>query len=322
MPSTKDWSFTMSDALNRVYESIDHENRHLPAATRRQIITGAAATLGTMGLLGLPELASAASKKKVTVDDPQTILNVAATAEVLATIVNTVGYVQTKFTDTPGTTGTGAITKRNIGAAAKEELTHYDVLVSLGGKPVTKRIFVPDSVFADQGSANSATGLLPTVIVGDQIFINAYLIATTVFGLAGNGKLARAASEFMGTEAVHRAVARQSLGLLGNDRVFIKFNQSESAPGPLGGLPGFTDVTSAVTELEAVGFGFGKQGMQNGKPVVGKFYEFDLVRPTTNQIPESSLNTRSPDNARFGTPVKKKPVRRRRHKKTHKKTTH
>ncbi len=308
----------MSDALNRVYESIDHENRHLPAATRRQIITGAAATLGTMGLLGLPELASAATKKKATVDDPQTILNVAATAEVLATIVNTVGYVQTQFTDTPGTTGTAKITRRNIGAAAKEELTHYDVLIRLGGKPITKRIFVPDSVFANQGAANSATGLLPTVIVGDQIFINAYLIATTVFGLAGSGKLARATSEFMGTEAVHRAVARQSLGLLGNDRVFIKFNQAESAPGPLGGLPGFTDVRQAVTELEAVGFGFGAQGMQNGKPVVGKFYDLDLVRPTTNQISESELNTPLPDAARFGTPVIKK---KRRHKKTHRKTT-
>jgi len=313
----------MSDALNRVYESIDHENRHLPAATRRQIITGAAATLGTMGLLGLPELAGAATKKKVGVDDPQTILNVAATAEVLATIVNTVGYVQTPFTDTPGTTGTGAITRRNIGAAAKEELLHYDVLVQLGAKPATKRIFVPDSVFANQGAANTATGLLPTVIVGDQIFINAYMIGTTVFGLAGNGKLARATSEFMGTEAVHRAVARQSLGLLGNDRVFIKFNQAESAAGPLGGLPGFTNVLQAVTELEAVGFGFGTQGMQNGKPVAGKFYEFDLVRPTTNQIPDEGLNTRLPDAAKFGTPVKKKPVHcRRRHKKSHRKMTH
>jgi hypothetical protein len=34
----------------------------------------------------------------------------------------------------------------------------------------------------------------------------------------------------MGVEAVHRALARQSLGKLGNDRIFMKYDQVEKAP--------------------------------------------------------------------------------------------
>lgn len=67
--------------------------------------------------------------------------------------------------------GGDAVTQRNIKAAAREELVHYQVLFASGGQPVTKRIWVPDAVFA------SRTGLLNT-LQGDQIFVNAYLIAT------------------------------------------------------------------------------------------------------------------------------------------------
>ena len=71
------------------------------------------------------------------------IVAVAATAEVLATIVNTVG---------PEKLGNklDAVTKRNIQAAAQQEKNHYELLTSsaVGGKAVTKTIYVPDEVFA------------------------------------------------------------------------------------------------------------------------------------------------------------------------------
>jgi hypothetical protein len=76
-------------------------------------------------------------------------------------------------------------------------------------------IWVPDSVFA------SPEGLLNTLVAGDQIFINAYLIGTTAFAKAKDKKAARFTGEFMGAEAVHRALALQSLGQLGNDRAFM-----------------------------------------------------------------------------------------------------
>ncbi len=244
----------MSDALNTVYDSVDDHFSDESAATRRKFVAGAAATVGGMGLLSLPTAAMAKN-------DAKTILNIAATAEVLATIVNTVG---------PEKLGSqlDAVTLQNVQAAAREELIHYDVLTSIGAKSLTKKIWVPDAVFA------SKSGLLNTLVAGDQIFINAYLIGTTAFASQKQAKFARFTGEFMGAEAVHRALALQSLGLLGNDRVFMKYS--------------FTKIEKAVALLQGAGFGFGKQG--SGTP--GAFYDFTEVRKRTPN--PSGVNTRKP----------------------------
>ena len=263
----------MSEAMNLVYQSIDEQHADKSAHTRRTLVKGAAAAVGGMGLLSImPDKADARF------GTPQEILNIAATAEVLATIVNTVGPEKVDLGD--------AVTKRNVQSAAREELVHYNVLVSsaIGGKPLTKRIWIPDAVFA------SRTSLLETLEVGDQIFVNAYLIATSVFGYMRKGYLARVAAEFMAVEAVHRALARQSLGKLGNDRVFMKFVQRErfNMQSPNAGTPGFVDIRTAVAQLQAAGFGFGVQG--SGTP--GQFYDFDTVSQRTPTDPD--LNTFSP----------------------------
>ena len=107
----------MSDTLDLVYRSIDEQHADLPAATRRRFVTGAAAAIGSMGLLGtIAKTAKASTSQNST----ETILAVAATAEVLATIVNTVGWERKP--------GRDAVTQRNIKAAAREELVHYNVL--------------------------------------------------------------------------------------------------------------------------------------------------------------------------------------------------
>src|SRR3954462_14695935 len=246
----------MSDALDLVYRSIDEQNADLPAATRRRFVTGAAAAIGSMGLLGT---IAKTAKANTSTNSTETILAVAATAEVLATIVNTVGWERGL--------GRDAVTQRNIKAAAREELVHYNVLTSIGGKAVTTRIWVPDAVFANR------TNLLNTLQVGDQIFVNAYLIATKHFGDAGSGQYAAITAEFMGVEAVHRALARQSLGQLGNDRMFMKYQQKENAPGaPNVGIPGFVRIADAAAQLQAAGFGFGAKGAGPGW-----FYDFDTV---------------------------------------------
>lgn len=241
----------MSDALNVIYGSIDDEHAEMSASTRRKFVAGAAATIGGMGLLSLPTQAMARN-------DAKTILNIAATAEVLATIVNTVGAERVNL---------DSVTKANVQAAAREELIHYDVLTSVGGRTVTKKIWVPDAVFA------SPEGLLNTLVAGDQIFINAYLIGTTAFAAARQSKFARYTGEFMGAEAVHRALALQSLGKLGNDRVFMKYS--------------FTKIEKAVSLLQSAGFGFGAKGKGPGA-----FYEFDKVRRRTPN--PSGVNTRTP----------------------------
>lgn len=239
------------------------------------MVAGAAATMGGLGLFGLPSVAGAASRSRSGNNDPQTILNVAATAEVLATIVNTEGYIRGL--------GRDDVTQRNIRAAAREELIHYNVLVASGAKALTKRIWIPDRVF------RSRLNLLQTLQAGDQVFVNAYLIATKTFGNAGNGELATVAAEFMGVEAVHRALARQSLNLLGNDRVFMKFDQKETAFGaPNVGQEGFDDILGAVAQLQGFGFGFGEKGAGPGR-----FYDFDRVSRRTPT--DRDLNTFEPD---------------------------
>ena len=232
----------MSDVHELMAEAIDRNHSDLPVATRRQMITGAAATLGGMGLMGaLPSISSAS----VSSGD--------------------------------------AVTQRNVAAAAREELVHFNVLHSVGARPATREIWVPDAVFANR------TNFLSTLEVGDQIFVNAYLIGTKHFAAQKNAAYATITAEFMGVEAVHRALARQSLGKLGNDRVFMKFDQRESAPdAPNKGQRGFEDILVAVKQLEAAGFGFGAPG---AKP--GRFYQFDHVKKHTPNDPD--LNTFAPD---------------------------
>jgi hypothetical protein len=287
-------------SLTPAFEAVEKAHADQPVVTRRAMIAGVAGLAGSIGLLGLPGVADAhgrpwhgwwghhhpshhpvpppAPPASDGGDSPATILAVAATAEVLATIVNTIGWQKI----VNGSITADPVTKRNIAAAAREELIHYNVLVASGGVPLTKSIWVPDAVFAD------ASGLLNTLQVGDQIFVNAYLLATLRFAQLGNPGLAVTAAEFMGVEAVHRALARQSLGQLGNDRVFMKLDQPETAPGaPNQGQPGFLKVMDAAAQLQAAGFGFGAQGA-----TPGAFYDFDAVSANTPNDPD--LNTLAP----------------------------
>ena len=277
----------MTEFLNKVYEEVDAQHSDKSAATRRQVVAGAAATFGSMGLLGMassPAFGQEPSKDPGSPNTAEAILNIAATAEVLATIVNTVGAERVKL---------DATTLANVQAAARHEVIHYDVLTSagVGGKELTKKIWVPDAVFS------SAENFLKTLIVGDQIFVNAYLLGGTVFARSGGlrgSRFSRFAAEFMAVESVHRALALQSLGRLGNDRTFAKFGQKEEVPGLLTtGVGGFYEITEAVALLQKAGFGFGKQGA-----TAGAFYEFDEVRKRTpdpggRQHARSFLNPRS-----------------------------
>ncbi len=240
----------MSEHINDVYASTDRGFAGESASTRRKFVAGAAGTLGGLGLLSLPVKALAAN-------DAQTILNIAATAEVLATIVNTVGAQKVKFSSN--------VTKRNVLDAAYQELDHYNVLTSaLGAKPATKKIWIPNSLFANEHN------LLSGLVFGDGVFVNAYQIGVTTFGNAGKGTFARYAAEIMGIESVHRALALQSLGKPGNDQAFASGSTSY-----------FTDITKAVSLLQGAGFGFGAKGKGPGK-----FYDFDHIKKQTHHRSE------------------------------------
>ena len=204
----------MSEVNNQLFDTIDRQHAGLPASTRRALVKTTAGALGTMGLLGYASSSAFATVKTADANSVENITTVAATAEVLATIVNTVGAEKLSGK-------LDAVTLRNIRAAAQQEKNHYELLTSsaVGGKPATTTIYVPDEVFA------SPENLLTTLVVGDQVFINAYLLATTVFARQGNlmgSKFARYSAEIMATEAVHRALALQSLGKLGVPQAAVR----------------------------------------------------------------------------------------------------
>ena len=264
----------MSEVNNHIFDTIDRQNKHESAHTRRTLIKTTAAAMGSMGVLGFA--ANQAAAQGPDTDPPNTVENlaaVAATAEVLATIVNTVGVERLGDRMDP-------VTRRNVAAAAQQEKNHYELLTSnaVGGKAVTKTIFVPNSIF------ESPENLLTALVVGDQVFVNAYLLATTVFarmGTLAGSKFARYTAEIMAVESVHRALALQSLGRLGNDRAYAKFGQREAVGGlPTTGQGGFYRITEAVDVLESAGFGFGKVG---SKP--GTAYDYDTVAARTPVVP-------------------------------------
>ncbi len=265
----------MSEVNNHIFDTIDRQEREKgsSASTRRTLIKTTAAAMGTMGLLSITP-GDALAQSKDSVNTVETISAVAATAEVLATIVNTVGVEKLG-------SQMDAATRRNVTAAAQQEKNHFELLTSsaVGGKPVTKTIFVPDVVFSNP------TQLLTALVVGDQVFVNAYLLATTVFarqGTLSGSKFARYTAEIMAVESVHRALALQSLGKLGNDRAYAKFGQREAVAGlPTTGQGGFYKITDAVTVLESAGFGFGKMGSAPGTA-----YEYDAVSARTPSDPD------------------------------------
>jgi hypothetical protein len=268
----------MDELIPVAGQAIDDVFADESAATRRRFVAGAAGVIGSMGFLGAtaPGALATHNRRHEGPNSVANILAIAATAEVLATIVNTVGAEKVNL---------DATTKRNVEAAARHELIHYNTLTSLNAKELTKRIWVPNEVFA------SPENFLGTLAVGDQIFVNAYLIGVTVFARPGgnsNARLSRIAAEFMAVESVHRALALQSLGKLGNDRTYAKFAQREETTGlATTGAPGFYDITKAAEILTGAGFGFGQEG---SKP--GQFYEFDEVSKRTPN--PTDVNTRTP----------------------------
>jgi hypothetical protein len=271
----------MSEVTNHLFDTIDEQNSGESAHTRRTLVKGTAAALGSMGLLGLASENASAAVRTNPENSVANITTVAATAEVLATIVNTVGAERLG-------NRLDAVTRRNIRAAAQQEKNHYELLTSkaVGGKAATLTIYVPDAVFA------SPQSLLTTLAVGDQVFINAYLLANTVFarqGTLAGSKFARYTAEIMGVEAVHRALALQSLGKLGNDRAYMKFAQREMTPGlPTTGQPGFYKIMDAVTVLESDGFGFGKPGSAPGTAY--QYAEVAARTPTDPDVNTISIN--------------------------------
>jgi hypothetical protein len=261
MPSETDSDSRRSDSGNG--RSRGFSRRGLLAAGAAGAIAAAASGTVIASAQGAPRSSSST----------QEVLNVAATIEVLTTVATTTALQKLSLPQAAIDT---------VGAASREELDHYEVLTGqFGGRAATHRVWIPDAVF------ESPTSLFQTLVVGEQICIDLYLVATTIWAANGLVTLARVGAELVGNEGVHRALARQALGLQPNDRAFMKYNQVETAAGPGQGMAGFTTPQGAIQAFEAAGVGFGQPGKGSGT-----FYNFEDVRQNTPD--PSFVNTLSP----------------------------
>jgi hypothetical protein len=190
-------------------------------------------------------------------DDTQTVINLAATAELLATthyynaIVGNLGLSQ------------GQVDYLKAGMVA--EKAHYDLLVSLGAEPVVSEFYYPAGVFSDAATFAAVTEVAETAFVG------AYLAATRIFAAAGATPFAVTTAQIAAVEETHRALARQIGGLLPNNVNYAQYiinNVSDAVPtlqpfleggdgfdGPV--MPPTEEATDAIRiEVSAMGYDF------------------------------------------------------------------
>ncbi|MBC7812060.1 MAG: ferritin-like domain-containing protein [Burkholderiales bacterium] len=136
-------------------------------------------------------------------DDPQTILNLAATAETLACT-----HYYSALTS--GDLGLGEAQIDYLKAGLDAELQHLEFLNANGGETLVSEFYVPEGVFSD------VEIFAQTTAVAETAFVAAYLAATRRFAELGNPLLAATAAQVAAVEAQHLALARQIGGRLPN----------------------------------------------------------------------------------------------------------
>ncbi|HEY2354441.1 MAG TPA: ferritin-like domain-containing protein [Gaiellaceae bacterium] len=223
----------------------------VPVMTRNVLLKRAAIGAAASGLLGFPAAALAAASG----DTVDSVVTTAITAEALA-----VTYLTGVVTQVKG----DPVDKFRpvLKNALATEYDHYNVLKSLGGKPLTTKFWAPDAAFKPEN-------VFATLEPVETIFVNAYLVGITVFSNAGKPDLARYAAEILGTEAQHRALARFAQGKLPNNEAFESY--------------ALTTTKQHVAALEKLGIGFGKQGS-----AAGAFYKFSPPPPSALGSVENS----------------------------------
>jgi len=137
------------------------------------------------------------------------------------------------------------------------EFHHEQALANAGGTPFTTSFWLPDAAFGDGG-----VGLFSAIEAVESIEVSLYLIGASAYAHAGEEFGARLCAEAMGTEAVHRALARFAQGQLGKNDVGV--------PNDVG-FENFDWPTMAKVRnaLEGLGIGYGTAGKQPGR-----FYDY------------------------------------------------
>jgi hypothetical protein len=191
-------------------------------STRRGFIKGVAAVGGGAAMLGFAQAfgVSTASAAHNANDEPQTILNLAATAETLAAT----SYYYTLLNN-PLDFDDRAILYLKY--ALSSEMYHLEFLSSAGGRSLADRFYVPAKFLSDRGTN------IATFMAAETAFTGAYLAATRRFAELGNPRLAATTAQHAATEAEHLALTRDIGGLVPNPNGLpapIYYNVSDAVP--------------------------------------------------------------------------------------------
>jgi hypothetical protein len=186
--------------------------------SRRSMLKGAA---GIGGGIAMASFAGALGVSAAEGDDsPQTILNLAATAETLA-----VTFYYSAITGATFSLDDADVAYLKF--ALDAEQYHLDFLTSQGGKSLTDKFYVPSTLLSDP------LLFVQVATQAETAFVGAYLAATRAFGNAGLGKLAATAAQHACSEAQHLALAREIGGLVPNNLAVplpIYYNVSNAVP--------------------------------------------------------------------------------------------
>ena len=154
-------------------------------------------------------------------DDPQTILNLAATAETFACVHY---YNALMNADALNLT---ADETRNLKTFLDAELKHKQFLEANGAQALATSFYAPPHLWTDRST------FVSTSDTAESWFIGAYLAAVRRFAELNQMLLSATLAQVMGVEAEHQALIRQMGGLVPSNRTLkqaLFYNTSEVAP--------------------------------------------------------------------------------------------
>lgn len=186
------------------------------SSSRRSMLKGA--MVGTAGLAGVAGVSAAgifltennqntaahasgldsSSSHGSSPDSIQTILNVAATAETLATVFYTHVLNHSRDLDL------GPAAHADILAAQQEEEIHRQFLLKQGAKPLATTFSFPHG----PATFTKFDLFIKTQQWLEALFVAAYILAGKEFAMLGRPDLVQVAAQIGGVEAEHRAIGR------------------------------------------------------------------------------------------------------------------
>jgi hypothetical protein len=230
---------TSVDILDSMSQVLDET---VPSGhSRRSLMAKAGGLLMAGGALTLPGVASAAGGS-------DSILSVLTTFEHFGVTLLT--NAAKKAPGTPSAKFANVVEAANL-----TEFFHIQALEKLGGKPLTKKFWIPDAVL------DGGVGLFNAIGLQEAVEISAYLVGVTQATQKRNAFQSRLFAEALGTECEHRVLARSAAAML----------TGSTAPPNNVGFEAFPhrSGSAALKASEKLGLGFGKQGA-----IPGKFYEY------------------------------------------------